>query len=87
LDMLQTLAHWMVNGEQLLKERARNARKLGRPNSAAIVADLVWRSAQRGPVNKRYRTRLGRTRLIDLLTNNNVPWREMQSAAVDSIDE
>lgn len=87
LDMLQTLAHWMANGEQLLKERARNARKLGRPNSAAIVADLVWRSAQRGPVNKRYRTRMGRTRLIDLLTNNNVPWREMQSAAADSIDE
>lgn len=80
LQMMETLCHWMADGEKLLKERARNARRLGRPNSASDVAELVWRSALRGPVNKHGRLGLGRTRLIDLMTRHNIPWRESRPA-------
>lgn len=85
VQMLETLAHWMANGGELMKERAQNARHLGRPNSALDVAELVWRSALRGPVSKRGRLGMGRTRLIDLLTRNNIPWREIQSELMPKI--
>ncbi|GAP14004.1 UDP-N-acetylglucosamine:LPS N-acetylglucosamine transferase [Longilinea arvoryzae] len=80
MQMLETFSHWTANGGALMRERARNARHLGRPNSALDVAELVWRSALRGPVNKRGRLGMGRSRLIDLLTKNNIPWRETRVA-------
>ncbi|TLN11538.1 hypothetical protein FDZ74_10500 [bacterium] len=87
IQMLETLAHWTANDCKLLHERARNARRLGRPNSAFDVAELVWRSALRGPMNKRGRYGLGRTRLIDLFTRNNIPWREAQVETFEQFDE
>jgi 1,2-diacylglycerol 3-beta-galactosyltransferase len=87
LQMLETLSHWMANGESLLKERARAARHLGRPNSAAVVADLVWRSALRGPVNKRVRLGINRSHLIDLLGRNKIHWRESQPETGMQSDE
>lgn len=88
IQMLETISHLMANGGALMKARARNARRLGRPNSAMDVAEMVWRSAQRGPANRRKRDARGRTSLIDLLTRNNIPWRETQlDVSEDTFDE
>lgn len=76
LEMLETVAHLTADGGALLKKRAQNARRLGRPNSALDVAEMVWRSALRGPVSKQGRFGPGRSILIDLLTRYNIPWRE-----------
>lgn len=78
LQMLETVSHWMGNGGRLLKERARNARRLGRPNSAMVVSELVWRSALRGPSAKHGRLGIARSYLIDLLGRNKILWRESQ---------
>ena len=81
LEMLETLAHLTADGGALFKQRARNARQLGRPNSALDVADMVWRTALRGPVSKQGRFGQGRHMLIDLLARYNISWRENQPAA------
>lgn len=86
-EMLETISHLMANNGALLKERARNARRLGKPNSAQDVAEMVWRSALRGPVSKRGRKGQGRTNLIDLLSRNRISWRDTQPEPIESIDE
>lgn len=42
LDMLETLYHWLSNDVQLLKTRALNARRVGRPQAAAEIAEQAW---------------------------------------------
>ncbi len=79
MEMLETMAHLMADGGALFKQRARNARQLGKPNSALDVAEMVWRSALRGPVSKKRLFGQGRHILIDLLGRYNIPWRENQS--------
>lgn len=76
LEMLEAIAHLTANRGALLKERRRNARLLGRPNAALDVADMVWRSALRGPVSKQGRFGPVRNILIDLLARHNIPWRK-----------
>ena len=75
LEVLETLAHWMGNDGKLMKEHARNARRLGRPDAAYKVAELAWQLANRGPVNKQGKRVAGRKSLIDLLRQNQVPVR------------
>lgn len=76
LRMLETLAHWLQNDAALLKERAQNARRLGRPEAAYEAAKLVWEAAQRGPLDKRGQHIADRSGLIDLLTNSKIPWKD-----------
>lgn len=85
LEVLETLAHWTMNGAQVLNERAANARRLGRPQAAYEVADLVWQAALVGP-SHRERSRTWRPRLIELLSRNQVPWQSEESI-MDERDE
>jgi hypothetical protein len=50
LAALETLAHWLVNDQKILKERSQAAAKLGRPQAAFTIADFVWAAAVRGPL-------------------------------------
>ena len=47
MEVLETVSHWLMNGGQLLRQRAENARRLGRPDAAYEVANAVWLAAQR----------------------------------------
>jgi 1,2-diacylglycerol 3-beta-galactosyltransferase len=75
LEVLETMAHWMKNDRKLMKERAVNARRLGRPDAAYKVAELAWQLANKGPVDKHGKRLAGRKGLIDLLRQNQVPVR------------
>jgi 1,2-diacylglycerol 3-beta-galactosyltransferase len=71
-ETLETLAHWLMNGGELLHERAKNARSLGRPNAAYEVANALWQAAQRAPAGAASSRSAGRLRLVNLLTRNQV---------------
>jgi 1,2-diacylglycerol 3-beta-galactosyltransferase len=46
LTFLETMAHWLVDDGRLYRQRAENARRLGRPDSAVAAVDLIWQAAQ-----------------------------------------
>jgi len=48
IETLEILSHWLDRDRQLLLERARISRSLGRPRSAYHAADLVWQAVGRG---------------------------------------
>jgi 1,2-diacylglycerol 3-beta-galactosyltransferase len=73
---LESIFHWLDRGGELLATRAQNARRLGRPRAAYEVAERVWAAAERGPAVRASRSILGRSKLIDLLRRNGVPWQE-----------
>jgi 1,2-diacylglycerol 3-beta-galactosyltransferase len=75
-DFLEALWHWMADGRQLLREQAHSARLLGKPNAAYQVAELLWKAAQSGAVDKKRIA--GRARLLDLLRQNKVPWQDQR---------
>ncbi len=72
LQALETICHWLLNDGQLLKERAANAAKLGRPQAAYDIVDRAWALAQRGPVVKETSQLLLLPRLIEALQQNDV---------------
>jgi len=72
MQVLETLAHWMVDGRRGLGEAAANARRIGRPIAAMDAAEMIWEAAMRGPGGKVPMSELRRTRLIDLLTRNKI---------------
>ncbi len=76
VEMLEVLAHWTADGGRLLRHRAENAARLGRPHAAYQVAEILLEAAGRGPYDRRKQHIAGRPNLIDTLTRNNVPWRE-----------
>lgn len=43
LDALETLFHWLQHDHNLLRERARHARKLGHPKAAYEIAGMIWK--------------------------------------------
>ena len=47
IQMLEVLNHLLQDGQKLLKERARNALALGKPESAFSVAAILWKAAHR----------------------------------------
>ncbi len=49
LALLEALCHWLLDDGRLYTERAKNARRLGRPDAAYRAADLVWELAQKEP--------------------------------------
>lgn len=75
-EMLEVVYHWLSNDHKLLKVRAANSRKLGRPRAALDVAERVYALAQTHPARRRAGTRK-RDRLIKLLEQINVPWRDV----------
>ena len=75
LEVLETLSHWMLNGGKQMKERAVNARRLGRPDAAYKVAEIAWQMALKGPVDKHGKRLAGRKGVIELLKQNQIPVR------------
>jgi len=72
IEVLETMSHWMMNGQALLLERARNAAALGRPEAAYTIAEMVYQAACRGP--QVHRHLFSRRSLIDLLNRNQIKW-------------
>jgi 1,2-diacylglycerol 3-beta-galactosyltransferase len=72
IEVLEALAHWMKDDWQGLKVAVENARRIGRPNAAMDAADRIWGAAQHGPQGAVAISELRRTRLIDLLTRNQI---------------
>lgn len=77
IEALEALSHWLGNGGQILRERARNAQRTGKPRAAYTTAELVWQAAEAGPVN---RGRIaGRPRLVGMLNENHVDLEKLLS--------
>jgi len=72
-QVLETISHWMINDRVLLKERAENSRKMGKPNAAYDVAQIVWKAAQEGPVDRHKQRIAGRTSLLHILESYRAP--------------
>jgi len=87
MQMLETLSHWVTDGEKKLRQVSSNSRRVGKPNSALEVANYAWRAALRGPVNKRGRSGLGLPRLMELLTRHNIPWVKEPAEAKETQNE
>ncbi len=79
--MLETLAHWTVDGGRGLHMRADNAARLGKPHAAYQVAELLYAAAEHGPYDRRKKRIAGRPSLIETLRRNNVEWRERIKAS------
>jgi len=75
MQVLEALAHWMKDEASGLKETTKHARRIGRPNAALDAADMIWEAALRGPGGNKPISELRRTRLIDLLTRNQIRWQ------------
>jgi 1,2-diacylglycerol 3-beta-galactosyltransferase len=67
MQVLETISHWMVNDQALLKTRAENSKKMGKPYAARDVAQIVWKAAQEGPIDRLRQRIAGRTSLQHLL--------------------
>ena len=76
VDALEVLYHWMMDGARLLKERASNSARLGKPSAAYRTAELAWKATELGPLNRRGKRIAGRPGLVELLSRNKVPLKE-----------
>ena len=75
VNILEIMCHWLEHDGRLLAERAGNAARLGQPQAAYTVAELAWLAAQHGPYRRAGRRMNARTRLMELLSNNEVPYQ------------
>jgi 1,2-diacylglycerol 3-beta-galactosyltransferase len=82
-DAMETVFHWMQNDGAGLKECARNARRVGRPEAAFDVSKYAWEMAHLEHVNHR-KSRKERTRpsMVDFLTNNHINVKESRRSRV-----
>lgn len=71
-EVLESVAHWLMDGGKLLHECARNAASLGRPNAAYEVASQAYMAAHR--LVAPHRHLFSRRTLIDLFNRNEVRW-------------
>jgi 1,2-diacylglycerol 3-beta-galactosyltransferase len=69
VDALETLCHWMENKGALLRGKAANARRLGRPQAALEIADHIWTLASKSAVDSPSVARKGRQALKRLLAS------------------
>ena len=74
VKVLETLSHWFMNDQALLKERSKNAGRIGKPRAAFEIADMIWEAARKGPVDLSKRKQDERPRLIKLLSDNKIHW-------------
>lgn len=73
MDALASLAHLFARDGALLEEFSQNAARLGRPQAAFEIADLLWEAAQQGPTRKETSRRIP---LLNLLAKYQIPWRD-----------
>jgi 1,2-diacylglycerol 3-beta-galactosyltransferase len=45
MQVLEILAHWLIDDGRLMKERAAKSRQFGRPNAAYDIADKMWEAS------------------------------------------
>ena len=45
VEVLETMYHWLEKGGKLYETRSKNANKLGKPQAAYNIAELVWGAA------------------------------------------
>ena len=76
LAVLEIVRHWLANDGQLLAEKARSARQIGRPQAAYDVASLALAAARSGPRVRQDRHAVEGTRLIELLNRHGVTCEE-----------
>lgn len=81
MQVLEALSDWMRQDSRGLKQAAENAKAAGRPNAAMDAADLIWKAALDGPGGGQPISELRRTRLIDLLTRNQIKWERKPKPA------
>jgi 1,2-diacylglycerol 3-beta-galactosyltransferase len=87
MQVLEAISHWMINDQALLKARAENSRKMGKPYAARDVAQIVWKAAQEGPVDRHRQRIAGRTSLQHLLESYRAPqWMDRISEIRAKID-
>lgn len=67
LAFLEAMAHWLADGGRLFRERAANARRLGKPEAAYAAADLIWQTAEAGAAERHSRFPISRNTMRDLL--------------------
>jgi 1,2-diacylglycerol 3-beta-galactosyltransferase len=67
LAFLETMAHWLADDGRLYRERAANARRLGKPEAAFAAADLIWEVARSGATRRRGRFPISRDKMKALL--------------------
>jgi len=84
---LETVYHWLDRDGALLAERARGARRLGRPRAAYDVADRARAAAERGPSARTGMGVLGQPRVIDLLTRHGVLGKRREGARESTTDK
>lgn len=53
LKVLEVLSHWLGDNQKVYQDRKVSARRIGKPESAYHVADLLFDAAQRGPVKRK----------------------------------
>ncbi len=73
MQVLETMSHWMINDRALLKVRAENSRKMGKPDAARDVAQIVWKASLEGPVDRHRQRIAGRTSLLHILESYRAP--------------
>lgn len=78
MEVLETCAHWLMNGGQKLAETSANACRAGNPQAAYQAAELVWKAASEGLPQKSRRHIPGRSRLLDLLRQNKIRWEDRE---------
>lgn len=67
LQFLETMAHWLADDGRLYRERAENARRLGKPQAAFDAAELIWQAAGAKTELRPSRLPVSRNALRDLL--------------------
>ena len=72
LAVLEAMRHWLADGGRLLAEKARNARRIGRPRAAYDVANLALVAARSGPRVQKDNRVSGRAKLLELLGRRDV---------------
>lgn len=80
IQMLEAMAHLTMKDYQLLAQQAAQARRLGRPLAAYVAADLIFKAAQQPTVKREASTR---KTLLELLTDNQIAWREDEPLTQD----
>jgi 1,2-diacylglycerol 3-beta-galactosyltransferase len=68
-DLQATITKWLANESAVLKQKRKNAARVGKPEAAFKIVDSAWDLAQNFPKGQPIQRRLARTtRLKDLLT-------------------
>ena len=67
LEFLEAFGNWLADGGRLYRERAANARRLGRADAALNAADLIWQVAESGAIDRSSRFPISLDKMKDLL--------------------